>query len=227
MKIIYKSHLFIFGWIWVVLPLQAQMNEKAPVRDRIGSWEFSIPLIYAFDATIDGDGGSRVDLDDDIGFGFAAAYNVSNQLSFGGFFNWSYRGYEAKGPKDDGGDYRYTNSLETTALGGSATYFILEGPATPFITGSLGYTFMDTNIQNGPSDVYCYYDPWWGYICNGYVPTRTEDGFSYSLGIGFRFDVSDSVSLQLSYNKSWVELDNTSGTPDFDTIRLDFIFRSF
>ncbi len=227
MKITVKLLLLTFGLMGSLFPLQAQMAEKAPVSDRMGSWDFTLPLIYSFEATIDGKGGSSVDLDDDLGFGFGAAYNVSNQLSLGGFFNWSYRGYEAQGPQDDGSLYRYTNSVETTTLAFNATYYILEGPATPFITGSLGYTFMDTNIQNGPSDVYCYYDPWWGYICNGYVPTRTEDGPSYSLGLGFRYDVSDSMSLQLSYNKSWVDLGNSSSTPDFDTIRLDFIFRSF
>jgi hypothetical protein len=89
----------------------------------------------------------------------------------------------------------------------------------------LGITYIDTSIQTGPSNGTCWWDPWYGYVCSSYYPTKTQSDFTYGFGLGVRFDLNPKFSLQPSYNKAWVDINNASGTPDFDIWRLDFIFR--
>jgi len=216
-----------FGMMLAATSLHAQLSDPELIMGRAGSWDFSLPLIYSFEGTIDGEGGSKVEVKDDLGFGFGGAFNLTDRFSLGGFFNWNSRVYDATAVQDNGAPYEYNNRLETTTIGINASFFLLEGPVTPFVTGNVGYTFTDTNIQDGPTEVDCYWDPWWGYTCDGYVPTRSDDGASYSVGVGLRIDVSDTAAFQLSYNSTWYEMSNATSTPNFDSIRLDFIFRSF
>ncbi|MDA8139596.1 MAG: outer membrane beta-barrel protein [Desulfobacteraceae bacterium] len=194
---------------------------------RAGGWDFYLPLTYAEDAKIEGTHGSKVDINDDLGFGFGVGYNLNNHFQLGGLFNWNSRSYDATATRDDGSTARYSNWLETSTIALNGTYYILDSNITPFVSGMLGYTWMDTNIQDGPSSGYCWYDPWWGYVCSEYVPTKTASDLSYGAGLGVRFDINRAFSMQCSYNRAWIDIDNASGTPYFNTWRLDFIFRMF
>jgi hypothetical protein len=95
------------------------------------------------------------------------------------------------------------------------------------VSAGVGITYVDTNIPTslqGPT--YCWWDPWYGYICSDGTPTKTESDVSYNASIGVRFDLNRQFSLQPSYQKSWIDIRRaTGGTPDFDAWRLDFIFR--
>ena len=197
----------------------------APGKGRAETWDFYLPLIYAEDASISGQGGSRVDINEDFGFGFGFGYNFTDHLQLGGLFSWSSRSYDATVVRDTGTTLQYGNYLETSTISMNGTYFFQGADITPFVSGSLGYTFIDTNIQNGPATGTCWWDPWWGYVCTEYVPTRTETALNYGAGLGVRFDINEQFSMQFSYNKSWIDIDNASGTPDFDTWRLDFVLQ--
>ena len=194
---------------------------------RAEKWDISGAMIYSLASDFDGARGSRVEVDDDLGFGFAGGYNFNRYFQLGGSFNWDSRSYNTTGIGSDGSALQYDNELEATTLGLNGYYFILPGNITPFVAGSVGYTFVDSNIQNGPTETYCYYDPWWGDYCDTYTPTRAESGLSYGAGVGLRVDINEQFSLQLSYNKAWLDVRDTVETPGFDTIRLDVIGRSF
>jgi len=194
---------------------------------RAEKWDYSLGLKYSLASDISGEGGSKAEVDEDLGFGFAAGYNFNDYFQLGGSFNWDSRGYRATGIGEDGSDILYNNSMDTTVLGLNGIYFILPGNLTPFVSGSMGYTFLDSNIQNGPPTTQCYYDPWWGHRCNTYTPTKTKSGMSYAVGIGLRFDLNEGASFQLSYNKAWLDISSMSKTADFDSIRIDFIGRTF
>ncbi|MBT8338886.1 MAG: outer membrane beta-barrel protein [Desulfatitalea sp.] len=204
-------------------------SEGGAIRkaDRAETWEFFLPLTYAVDATIKGKGGSSADLNADFGFGFGVGYNFNDHIQLSGLFQWNSRSYDATVVGDDGSTSRYGNTMEISTMALNGTYYFLDGNLTPFLSGMLGYTWVDTNIQNGPPTGYCWYDPWWGYICSYYVPTKIESSMAYGAGLGARYDFNDSFSMQCSYNKSWMDFGNVSGTPDFDIWRLDFIFRMF
>jgi opacity protein-like surface antigen len=192
---------------------------------RGGNWDFFLPITYSESAIINGQGGSSVDLNADWGFGFGLGYNISDNFQINGTLTWASRSYDAKIVQDDGTTKRYSNYMDSSTLSLNGVYYFLNGDITPFVSGGAGFTYVDTNIQNGVGSSVCWWDPWWGYVCSGYVPTKTENDVSYNAGIGVRFDVNRQFGLQAGYYKTWIDISKASGTPDFDTWRLDFIFR--
>ena len=192
---------------------------------RADSWEFHLPIIYAADAEFSGNRGSSVDFNDDVGISLGGAYNVTDRLQLGALIDWNSRSYDATVVGGDGSASRYNSDMDSSTISLNGTFFLLKGKISPFLTGSIGYTFIDTNIENGPPQDVCWWDPWWGYVCNEYVPTRTESDLSYGAGVGLRVDMNEFFGLECSYNKSWIDIDNASETPDFDMWRLDLIFR--
>lgn len=194
---------------------------------RSGDMEFSIPVIYTNSTKIDGSGGSYADLNSDWSPGFGIGYNINEHFLVNGLFTWSSRGYDAKIVNSIGGTGKYNGTMESTTISLNGTYFILDRDITPFVSGGIGWTYMDTNIPSGASDSYCYWDPWWGYICTSYTPTKTQDRVSYNAGLGLRWDITSHFSMQGSYNKMWVDISKAQGgMPDFNVYKVDFVFRS-
>ena len=115
---------------------------------------------------------------------------------------------------------RLRGDLEFLTLMGNATYNFLPGQFSPFVTGALGWSWVDTNIATEPPQVGCWWDPWWGYVCSSFQDTRSIDGFSYQVGVGARYDFSDTLAVKGSYRMTWIDFDNAEGTPDFDGFTL-------
>lgn len=150
--------------VWLSMPMAADAGGASVVRksDRERTWDFYLPLTYAEETTIDGQQGSSVEIDDGFGIGFGVGYNFNDHFQLGGIFNWSSRSYDATAVREDGSTRRYSNDLETSTIAINGTYYILDSNITPFVSGMIGYTFADTNIQDGPATGYCWYDPWRG-----------------------------------------------------------------
>jgi opacity protein-like surface antigen len=206
-------------------PADAQSYTAVRPGGRAGSMEFFLPLTYTDATKVNGQGGSSVDINADWGLGFGMGYNITDNFQVNGAFTWAYRSYNAMVVKDDGTTQRYNNYMDTSTLSLNGVYYFMNGNITPFISGGVGITYVDSNIQDGPATGSCWYDPWYGYICSSYVPTKTENDISYNAGIGVRFDVNRQFALQTGYYKTWIDFSKTSGSPNFDTLRLDFIFR--
>ena len=198
-------------------PVQAQGRERA------GSLEFILPIILTPSTHFNGQGGSSADLNSNLGFGLGMNYNVNNHFQVGGLFSWSYRNYTANIVDTNGVTTKATGTLSASTIGLNATYFLMPSGTSPYVTGGFGSTFVDTNIPNGLPATGCWYDPWYGYICNTYVPTKTQTALSYQAGAGMRFELNRTFSVQGSYNRMWIDL--TSSTPSMDLWRLDFVFR--
>ena len=64
-----------------------------------------------------------------------------------------------------------SNCTATVRFTGS--YNFSEKEFTPFVTGGLGWTYIDTNIPTGLPENICWAYPWYGYYCTTYVPTET------------------------------------------------------
>jgi len=206
-------------------PADAQSFTSVRPGGRGGNMEFFLPLTYTDATTVNGQGGSSVDINADWGFGFGMGYNISDNFQINGTFTWASRSYDAKAVKDDGTTQRYSNYMESSTISLNGVYYFMKGDITPFISGGVGITYVDTNIQTGPASGTCWNDPWYGYVCSSYVPTKTENDISYNAGIGVRMDVNRQFGLQAGYYKTWIDISKASGTPNFDTLRLDFIFR--
>jgi outer membrane protein W len=206
-------------------PADAQGFTTVRPGGRGGTWDFYLPITYAESAIIEGQGGSSVDVNADWGFGFGFGYNFNDHFQLNGLMTWNSRSYDAIVVTDSGATQRYSNYLDSSTISLNGIFYLLSGDFTPFVSGGVGITYVDTNIQDGPATGTCWYDPWWGYVCSSYVPTKTENDMSYNAGVGVRLDVNRQFGLQASYNKTWIDISKASGTPDFDTWRLDFVFR--
>ena len=193
------------------------------VGHREGTWEFQLPLTYTESWTANADGGAKADVNAGFGLGFGFAYNFNDHLQLGGSFNWSSRSYDATLVDSTGVRRNASGTLESSTIALNGVYFLFAGPLTPYASASIGSTFVDSNIPNGQSSTGCWWDPWWGYICNTYVPTKTETDVSYNVGLGVRWDISRVMALQGGYNRLW--LDSSHSTPEFNNWTLSFIFR--
>jgi opacity protein-like surface antigen len=225
-KALVKGMILVLTVVAVVV-MNAPMiwaGDGTPCR-RCGDFEFSLPIIYTDATKIDGSGNSYADVSSDWSTGFSMGYDINDHFLVNGLFSWSSRSYDAKAPRADGSVLKYNGTLDSFTMALNGTYYFLASDITPFVSGGIGWTFLDTNIPSGSSSTGCYWDPWWGYTCTSYVPTQTENDVSFNGGLGLRWDVTRSFALQASYNKMWVDISGASGMPDFDVYKMDLIFK--
>ena len=193
---------------------------------RAERWQFSVPITFTFSQSIDGESGSSIDVNNDVGWGFGFGYHVNEKFFVGGEFTWIRAGYEAAVPVDENGDgdrdglTTVGGALDASNIQAVGQFNLLERSLlTPFVRANLGMTYTDSNIASGPPEGVCWWDPWWGYICGTTRPTYDRTSFSFGGAVGVRADVSRSFFLELSFNGLWVDFQND--TPLFDGIRLN------
>lgn len=209
----------------VATDADAQVYTASRPGSRAGNWEFFLPLTFMPSWNTAGEQGSNINLDATWGFGFGLGYNITDRFQVNGLFSWSARNYDAQIVQTDGQTQRYGNTMYTSTFALNGVFYFLDGDISPFVSGGVGMTYIDTNIPTGVGNTACWWDPWYGYVCNNYAPTKTENDVSYNVGLGVRFDLNPQFSLQPSYNKMWIDIHKASGQPDLDVWRLDFIFR--
>ena len=194
-------------------------------RGRKGKYEITLQPRYVSSKGIDADGGSRVDVDPAFGFGLGFGYNFTDSFALHLDGSWTRADYKAKIATADGngnpaGTGSVDGTLDTTTVALNLSYYLLNGPLTPFLTGGVGWTFLDSNIPSGPVEGVCWWDPWYGYICTVYQNTYTKNYFSYNLGLGARWDLYPGFFLRGSVGWQWLDL-GKAGTTDFLGGRMD------
>ena len=191
---------------------------------RAGRWEFTLQPQYVDSNSVSGSNGSRANIEGDWGFGFGLAYNFNNHFALGGELTWNDAGYRATlipGIGNAGSSASVNGHLETSTLRINGTWHILATSFTPFVTGGIGSTWVDTNIPNGPTQ--CWVDPWWGTYCG--TPTRSDSFFSYNAGAGLRWDVNRGFFMSAAYIRQWIDVGGATGSPAMDQFRLAFGFK--
>jgi hypothetical protein len=196
-------------------------------RGRAGNWEFMLEPQYVGSTTVDFAGGTKVDTSADLGFGFGFGYNFTDNLAMHMNTNWASMNYKATIATVDrntgaAGSVTTSGYLDTGTVAFDMTGYLLKGPVTPFIMGGVGWTMVDSNISSGPSQDYCWYDPWYGYVCDSYQSTYAKDFFSYNAGVGIRWDVVPGFFLRGLVGMQWLDTDN--GTVDTTGGRVDIGF---
>jgi opacity protein-like surface antigen len=220
-----SSKLFL-----AVLAVLALAVPAAQARDRgnngAGSLEFTVPINYTSSTNITGQNGSSADINAALSTGFGMGYNINDNFQINGTFSWGNRNYSAVTTPTGGSTVtNYNGTLNTSSLQMNAVYYFMAGDFTPFVSGGFGTTYIDSNIPNGGSSSSCYWDPYWGYVCGTYVPTKTSNNISYSAGLGARMDISRNFALQGSINRMWIDAAQAGSKPEFDSFRIDFVFR--
>lgn len=225
MKLIYEklSSVALGAFMGMSVLSSAAIAQGGSPGQRAGTFEFILPVTYSPSETVDGKDGSRAKLDSAGGLGLGFGYNFTNQIQMSGLITFGSRNYDATLVQSDGKTVTTSGNLDSSTVSVNGTYYFMPSDITPFITGGIGSNFVDSNIKDGRSQTVCWWDPWWGYVCGDATPTKTQTSFTYMAGIGMRWDINRSFSMQGSYNRQWVEMDNA--TPDLAGWKVDFIFR--
>lgn len=202
-------------------------SKKIYEEERHGTWEVSLLMQQQGGADVTGEQGSSADIDSELGWGFTIGYNLTANWNFQYKFTLVKPDYQAtlvpEPPEDpeeeptapqtfDWGMSKYAHAL-------NATYHFSRGPLTPFLQLGVGYVKLDSNVVR---DVVtgCWWDPWWGYICDSTLRTYETSEFAYNAGLGLRWDINPALFMRGSYNREWIDTD--AGGLDFDTLSLEF-----
>jgi Outer membrane protein beta-barrel domain len=205
--------LAILALALVALPAQAQTT-------RGGKSEFYIAPVFTDGKNYTFEGGSNARTDTGWGLTFGYAFNFDQKKSLGIEFVWADQDYRANVVGDNGQTVNINGSLETWTVRFLGTYNFMEGNFTPFVTGGLGWTYLDTNIPTGLPQNVCWYYPWYAY-CTAYVPTATTNKFSYNAGAGLRFELGKGF-IRAMVNQQWMDFGGSYGSDYVTQWRIDF-----
>ncbi len=189
--------------------------------DKSRPWQTRLGVNYQPTTRVDFDGGTQVEFDSSTSFLAGLGYDLSDHLQVGANFTYNERDYEGRVAGDDPGEtFSVQGDLKAMGVMADLSYYFLTGRFTPFVTTGIGWNFVDTKIPTSPPQVGCWWDPWYGYICQGFQETKNVDGFAYQVGAGLRYRVNPSISLSGSYQMSWLDFPKADGTPGFEAFQF-------
>lgn len=204
---------FVMLMVFMGLPLVAQGGTRS------GQYDFGFKLNYLSSMDIKGKNGSKVNLTDDVGFGFVFGHNLNEHLNLSYEFSYNQQGYTATVVSDEISSREFTtrNKLDIFSSQFNATYSFSKEAITPFISAGLGWSYMDSNVPTGRYEEFCVWDPWFGYVCGGVQDTYDANNFSYNASAGFRWDIDRSMYATASYTNIWYDFDHakTESTESF------------
>ena len=204
-------------------PAWAQYSSNRDV-----GWEFGLQAIYLDKTDLGFEGGTDVRVDDDLGVAMTFGYRFNPRLELQFSLDWATVDYnvDLQSALLPGQTFNIDGELEWFTPRVNLNYNFMDGPITPYVSGGIGWSFIDTNIPTGRVEVGCWWDPWYGQICTPYQSTKDVDEFMYQAGAGVRWDVNRSFGVRLGYEKRWVDFGNAEGSPDFDqyTFSINFMY---
>jgi opacity protein-like surface antigen len=210
----------IAPFIAIFAGLTLSQAVSAQSADREGRWETRLGAVFQNSTDVDFEGGTTADIESGTGLRFGMAYHYTDNLEIGVNIGLDQADYKADLVLDSGNFAAVRGELEYSTLMVDGTWNLMSGPFTPFVTGGIGWSWVDTNVPTGLPESACWWDPWYGYICATYQDTKTIDGFAYQLGAGLRYDINDFIAVHGSYRVTWVDLDQATSTPQFDGFQL-------
>ncbi len=156
---------------------------------------------------MDFQGGSTADIEDDFAVAFIFGYRFNPRLELQFSLDYQSVDYDATIQSADtpGLAVDVRGEYESFTPRANVNYNFLDSEITPYVTGGIGWSFIDTNIPEGRVEIGCWWDPWYGEVCVPVQDTRSADAFTYQLGGGVRWDASSNWSMRLGYEKHWYD----------------------
>jgi opacity protein-like surface antigen len=143
----------------------------ADAQYREDRWEFSLGTFYQLGTTVDGEEGTGLDTDNDFGFALGGGFNFTDRLATTFGLQWAGVGYDATALDEDLEPVDISGKYDSFTLSANLVYYLSDGPLSPYVGAGVGWTWIDTRIPNGPPYTWCWWDPWWGYVCSTSYPT--------------------------------------------------------
>jgi len=162
-----------------------------PFSRRARQWQVSLQTRYSAPSDYNAGGGSKVEIEDDLGWGFGFEYNINRRFSLGAGFTWRSANYVATvvDADDPGVTDQIPSRFDTSTFGVTGNWNVLEGTLTPYVNGSWSWLLVDSNIDAG-TRVGCWWYPWWGYVCGPVSTTYGASSWSAGIGAGVRWEPS-------------------------------------
>ena len=215
----------------LVLLLSLPGIAAAQSADREGTWEAGVKLIDTSHEFVTGEEGASLDVEGELAWGFFGGYHINEHFAVFGEISWSDPDYLAEFPlqnpitgRPSGTVITVDAELDVWSTEFKAVFNLLDRGFTPFAEIGYGWTVVDSNIQDGPADTGCWWDPWWGYMCASFYDTYESTITSLTYGIGLRWDISDSSVLKATYGIREYDLDRAEDLEQ-DVFAVDFAWK--
>lgn len=201
--------LILLSSALMMLSLCFSAESEAKQTKRDGKWEATFKVSNSLSTDIGGENESGVEFDSDLGWGFTLGYNVNPHILINYEFTSITPRYDATLIDEDNDEFHIKHKMSIYNNQFNVVYNFMTEQFTPFVQAGAGWTFVDSNIADGPPNTICWWDPWWGYICNTYQNTYDDTRFSYNVAAGVRYELDNSMFFRASYQQSWVDLSNS------------------
>jgi len=217
-------HRAIVFWALAVLSMSTHAQTAG---DRAGTWEFGANIVDTSSEVFSGPQDTSLAVSGDVGIGLSAAYNFTNRLAIQFDLDYISPSYSADYLIEDTGEIEtIRTSMYATNFHVKGTYYLLDGPISPYVQAGIGWTYVDSNVADGPPTTGCWWDWFWGgYVCRSYWSTYTSTRSSYTAAVGVRWDYTRELSFKADYGVLDVENNGLSETVDFDTFRISAMWR--
>lgn len=193
--------------------------------DRAGEWEAGFTLLDLSSVNIGARNGSALSVDDETGFGFSGAYNMTNRLGLGLDISWSDPDYTATLVPESGASAESINGqLSVNVIHFKGIFNLLDNAFTPYLEVGAGWTYLDSNVVEGISTPGCWWT-WYGYYCPTYVDTYTETRTSYSYAVGVRWEMNSDMLLKASWGEQKIDTGSSAEDLTLDTIQMTLAWR--
>jgi len=175
--------------------------------------------------TLTFDNGASAVINDRSSIAFGLGYNINPHIELTTQFASSSSNYTGTRIIDDGSDTpeKFTSNLYTSSINFGFTLNLLSTPFTPYISANLGSTYIDSGVPTGDIGSFCYWYPYYGYVCSPTALTYTSTEFNYGAGLGLRYDFNRKLYIKGGANINVIET-SSSNTADFTTYQFTFGF---
>ena len=125
-------------------------RERSQFGSRDGRFETSVILAYQNSVSAEGEGGTSLDIDSNAGWGFSIGWNWTAKLNLQYRLTSNEPKYLAVIVPDEPGaiPQEIERKMSKFSHRFNATYHFFEGGITPFVSGGIGYTKLDSNFPN-------------------------------------------------------------------------------
>lgn len=194
--------------------------------ERAGDWEAGFHVADTASLSLFGFGGVSMQVESSLGYGFSGAYNFSDHFALGLDASWRSPDYRARFVPDGPGPTRVVNAtMDVARIHLKAIYYILESSVTPFVEVGYGWTRIDSNIVDRPPITGCWWDPWWGYLCQTSYTTYTETKPTYGAAVGVRWDLSGDLALRGSIGSLKIDRGRSVDNSSVNNTQFDVVWR--
>jgi opacity protein-like surface antigen len=227
---IYKEknmRALVITTLLLAAPALSMAQQFGQPKGRAQSWDFSVGAIYQSGDSSSGQGGSSLDVKDELGLAFNIGYNFTSKLSLNADFDFLRPDFTAiiANEMDPNDTIRIDHTMSQFNGRIKGTLNFMDGPFTPYVELGLGWTYIDSNVADGPPITGCWWHPWWGYICSNFYNTFSGTETSYGGALGLRYEFVGGSFLRASYNLWNLDAGGSAAEPQLESVRLEYGWR--